>query len=89
MRARHHVQAPKTRVSRASDEEAVALLRASRSARDRLLVLTLCRVGLRRSEAMGLRREDIHFLHWVAIACAAALTVGDVASQIPCHLTIH
>jgi integrase/recombinase XerD len=62
MRARHHVQVPKTRVSRASDEEAVALLRACRSARDRLLVLVLCRAGLRRSEAMGLRREDIHFL---------------------------
>ena len=58
----HHVQVPKTRVSRASDEEAVALLRACRSARDRLLVLVLCRAGLRRSEAMGLRREDIHFL---------------------------
>jgi integrase/recombinase XerD len=62
MRARHHVQVPKTRVSRASDEEAVALLRACRSARDRLLVLVLCRAGLRRSEAVGLRREDIHFL---------------------------
>ena len=35
MRARHHVQVPKTRVSRASDEEVVALLRACRSARDR------------------------------------------------------
>jgi integrase len=62
MRARHHVQVPKTRVSRGSDEEAVALLRACRSARDRLLVLVLCRAGLRRSEAVGLRREDIHFL---------------------------
>ncbi len=30
--------------------------------RDRLLVLLLCRAGLRRSEAVGLRREDIHFL---------------------------
>jgi hypothetical protein len=27
-----------------------------------LLVLLLCRAGLRRSEAVGLRREDIHFL---------------------------
>jgi integrase/recombinase XerD len=27
-----------------------------------LLVLLLCRVGLRRSEAVGLRREDIHFM---------------------------
>jgi site-specific recombinase XerD len=62
MRARHRVQVPKTRVDRASDQEAVALLRACRSARDRLLVLVLCRAGLRRSEAVGLRREDIHFL---------------------------
>ena len=52
MRARHHVQVPKTRTSRASDEEAVALL----------LVLVLCRAGLRRSESVGLRRTDIHFL---------------------------
>jgi integrase/recombinase XerD len=57
MRVRHHVQVPNTRVSRASDEDAVALLRACRSARDRLLVLVLCRAGLRRSEAMGLRRD--------------------------------
>jgi integrase len=41
---------------------AVALLCACRSARDRLLVFVLCRSGLRRSEAMGLRRADIHFL---------------------------
>jgi site-specific recombinase XerD len=62
MRARHRVRVPTGRVERASDEHAVALLRACRSARDRLLVLLLCRAGLRRSEAVGLRREDIHFL---------------------------
>lgn len=62
MRARHRVQVPADRVERASDEQAVALLRACRNARDRLLVLLLCRVGLRRGEAVGLRREDIHFL---------------------------
>src|SRR5262249_50426037 len=45
MRARHCVQVPKSRVRRASDETAVALLRACRSVRDRLLVLLLCRVG--------------------------------------------
>ena len=28
----------------------------------RMLVLVLCRAGLRRSEAVGLHREDIHFL---------------------------
>lgn len=62
MRARHRVQVAKSRPDRASDQEAVALLRACRSARDRLLVLVLCRAGLRRSEAVGLRREDIHFV---------------------------
>jgi integrase len=62
MRARHRVRVPAGRVERASDEQAVALLRACRNARDRLLVLLLCRVGLRRGEAVGLRREDIHFL---------------------------
>jgi integrase/recombinase XerD len=62
MRARHRVRVPSARVERASDADAVAVLRACRSARDRLLVLLLCRVGLRRSEAVGLRREDIHFM---------------------------
>ena len=38
------------------------LLRACRSARDRLLVLLLARAGLRRGELVGLRREDLHFL---------------------------
>jgi site-specific recombinase XerD len=62
MRARHRVRVPSARVQRASDDDAVSVLRACRSARDRLLVLLLCRVGLRRGEAVGLRREDIHFM---------------------------
>jgi integrase/recombinase XerD len=62
MRPRHRLREPSVRPERASDEDAVALLRACKSARDRLLVLMLCRAGLRRSEAVGLRREDIHFL---------------------------
>jgi integrase/recombinase XerD len=62
LRARHRVHEPKDRVDRASDEEAVALFRACRSARDRFLVLLLARAGLRRSEAVGLRREDVHFM---------------------------
>ena len=49
-------------VDRASDEEIVALFAACRSARDRLIVLLLSRVGLRRSEAAGLRRSDLHLL---------------------------
>ena len=32
------------------------------SARDRLIVLLLARAGLRRGEAAGLRRSDVHLL---------------------------
>ncbi|MGI8312959.1 site-specific integrase [Saccharopolyspora hattusasensis] len=46
LRARHRLSEPDTAVDRASDEEIVALLLACRSARDRLIVLLLARVGL-------------------------------------------
>ncbi len=62
MRARHRaceVQAP---VSRAADMDIAAVLAACRSARDRLIVLLLARAGLRRGEAAGLRRCDVHLL---------------------------
>jgi site-specific recombinase XerD len=49
-------------VDRASDAEIVAVLRACRNARDRLVVLLLARAGLRRGEAAGLRRSDVHLL---------------------------
>ena len=62
MRARHRLHEPETPVDRASDEEIVALLRACRSARDRLIVLLGARAGLRRGELCGLRRSDIHLL---------------------------
>ena len=62
MRARHRLREPETPVERASDEEIVALLRACRSARDRLIVLLLARAGLRRGEVCGLRRGDVHLL---------------------------
>jgi site-specific recombinase XerD len=62
MRARHHLRESETAVDRASDEEIVALFAACRSARDRLIVLLLSRAGLRRSEAAGLRRSDLHLL---------------------------
>jgi integrase/recombinase XerD len=52
MRARHRLREPETTVDRASDEQIVALLRARRSARDRLVVLLMARVGLRRGEAV-------------------------------------
>jgi site-specific recombinase XerD len=38
------------------------MLRACRNARDRLVVLLLARAGLRRGEAAGLRRSDVHLL---------------------------
>lgn len=62
MRARHQLQEPDRPVDRASDSEIVALLRACQSARDRLIVLLLSRAGLRRGEAAGLRRSDLHLL---------------------------
>lgn len=62
MRARHRLHEPQTPVDRASDEQVVALLRGCRSARDRLIVLLLARAGLRRGEACGLRRGDVHLL---------------------------
>ncbi|WUV46693.1 site-specific integrase [Nocardia vinacea] len=62
LRARHSLHEPQTDVDRASDEEVVALFRVCRSARDRLVVLLLARVGLRRGEATGLRRCDLHLL---------------------------
>jgi integrase/recombinase XerD len=62
MRARHRLRAPEVTVDRASDGEIVALLRACRSARDRLIVLLMARAGLRRGELCGLRRSDVHLL---------------------------
>lgn len=62
LRARHRVQEPETDVDRATDEEIVAMFLACRSARDRLIVLLLSRVGLRRGQAAGLRRTDVHLL---------------------------
>jgi site-specific recombinase XerD len=62
MRARHRLHEPEATVDRASDAEIVALLRACRSARDRLIVLLMARAGLRRGELCGLRRSDVHLL---------------------------
>ncbi|MET9030461.1 site-specific integrase [Nocardia sp. NPDC004168] len=62
LRARHRLREPETAVDRASDAEIVALFGACWSARDRLIVLLLARVGLRRGEAAGLRRSDLHLL---------------------------
>ncbi len=62
LRARHRLHEPEAPVDRASDAEIVALLRACRSARDRLIVLLMARAGLRRGEVCGLRRSDVHLL---------------------------
>ncbi|MDQ2706998.1 MAG: hypothetical protein M3Z25_04905 [Actinomycetota bacterium] len=62
MRTRHRLREPETPVDRAGDAEIVALLRACRSARDRLIVLVMARAGLRRGEVCGLRRGDVHLL---------------------------
>ena len=62
MRARHRLREPVTTIDRAGDEQIVALLRACRSARDRLIVLLMARAGLRRGEVCGLRRSDVHLL---------------------------
>lgn len=62
MRARHRVCEPEWPVTRAPDADIAALLGACLSARDRLIVLLLARAGLRRGEAAGLRRSDVHLL---------------------------
>jgi integrase/recombinase XerD len=59
---RHRLHEPDTPVDRATDEEVLALLRACRSARDRLVIVCLARAGLRRGELCGLRREDLHLV---------------------------
>ncbi|MEV7115214.1 tyrosine-type recombinase/integrase [Streptomyces anulatus] len=62
LRARHRLQEPETDIDRASDEEVVAMFLACRSARDRLTVLLLSRVGLRPGQTAGLRRSDPHMM---------------------------
>src|SRR5262249_29760576 len=62
MAARYRLAEQDRPVDRASDTEIVALLRACMLARDWLIVLLMVRVGLRRGEVCGLRREDLHLL---------------------------
>ncbi|MEU7180996.1 MULTISPECIES: tyrosine-type recombinase/integrase [Streptomyces] len=61
-KVRHRLHEPDSPVDRATDEEIVALVRACRSARDRLIVLLMARAGIRRGELVGLRRADLHFV---------------------------
>jgi len=62
LRARHRVHEPDAPVDRATDDDIVGVLRACRSARDRLIVLVMARAGLRRGELCGLHRSDVHLL---------------------------
>lgn len=62
LRAVHRSKEPEAEVDRATDEELVAMFLECRNARDRLIVLLLGRVGLRRGQAAGLHRSDCHLL---------------------------
>ncbi|MFJ9296520.1 hypothetical protein ACIRPJ_21545 [Streptomyces asoensis] len=62
LRPVHSLREPETRVDRAADTELVAMFGACHSARDRLVVLLVSRVGLRRGQAAGLRRSDMYLL---------------------------
>jgi site-specific recombinase XerD len=62
LRPRHRLREPERQVEVISDEDILELLRACRNARDRFIVLALWRMGLRRGELAGLRREDVHLV---------------------------
>ena len=73
LRARHRLREDERPVDRASDEEIITLLGACLSARDGLIVLLMARAGLRRGEACGLRRCDVHLsLDSRALGCETA-----------------
>ncbi|MFJ9824913.1 hypothetical protein ACIRSU_11110 [Streptomyces sp. NPDC101160] len=62
LRPVHSLREPEKQVDRAEDAELVAMFVACRNARDRLIVLLVGRVGLRRGQVAGLRRSDVHLL---------------------------
>ncbi|MCB8908362.1 MULTISPECIES: site-specific integrase [unclassified Streptomyces] len=62
LRPVHQLREPEAEVDRALDAELVAMFGSCRSARDRLIVLLVGRVGLRRGQFAGLRRSDVHLL---------------------------
>jgi integrase/recombinase XerD len=60
--ARVRKKDPRRRPEALDDDQVGRLLGVCTNARDRFLVQLLWRCGLRLSEALGLRREDLHFL---------------------------
>jgi integrase/recombinase XerD len=62
LKARHALKEPKSTVDNATDDEVIRLLSAAGTARDRFLVIAMWRMGLRRGELVGMRREDVHFV---------------------------
>ncbi|WP_329561993.1 tyrosine-type recombinase/integrase [Kitasatospora sp. NBC_01266] len=76
-RARHRLREAESLVDAASPEEILGLLRACRNARDRFIIVALWRMGLRRGELTGVRREDVHFL-----ADASRLGCGIAAAHL-------
>ncbi len=63
MSPHHRIPLGDKGTKRATESETIALLRACRSARDRLIVVLAVRAGMRRGEIAGLRLEDIHLMH--------------------------
>lgn len=61
-RARHRLQEPPSLVANATDDEVLKLLTAATNPRDRFIIIAMWRMGLRRGEMTGLRREDVHFV---------------------------
>lgn len=60
--ARHRMPSVESAVPRASDDEAVALVRSCLNSRDQLIVLLAVRCGMRRGEIAGLRLSDVHLV---------------------------
>ena len=65
-KARQRLDEPVHPLDRATDAKVLGLLRACRSARDRLIVLLMARAGLRRGEAVDLRRVPSRRQRWTA-----------------------
>jgi integrase len=75
---RRHDRSP----DQATADEVMALLEHARTARDRLLIMPFALIGLRVGQALGLRRQDLHF---VPATCAIerALDTGPSGMPVP------